>query len=111
MDCADDLSWAVFYYSGAASTAGITYRGALLCTPSGLWPEPPEAKQRIGLALAACSIRIWEMSEVENCSEICGDAPLVVPDDANIVPVSVLAGGKVQASESLVAETHLNLNV
>jgi len=27
LDCADDLSWAVFYYGGAASAAGTSYTG------------------------------------------------------------------------------------
>ncbi len=39
LDCADDLSWAVFYYSGAASAAGTNYRGALLVTKDGSWPD------------------------------------------------------------------------
>ena len=29
------MSWAVFYYSGAASAAGTNYRGALVVTPDG----------------------------------------------------------------------------
>ena len=30
VDCADNLSWALFYYAGAASVVGLTYRGAVL---------------------------------------------------------------------------------
>lgn len=32
-DVAEDLSWAVFYYAGAASAAGQAYSGAVFCTP------------------------------------------------------------------------------
>lgn len=77
MDCAEDLSWAVFYYAGAASAAGITYRGALICSRTGAVPRGDEATQRIDAALAACGIRRWEMFEVDNCK--CADAPLSVP--------------------------------
>ena len=36
--CEDDLSWALFYYAGAASAAGQVYTGAILATPDGAWP-------------------------------------------------------------------------
>lgn len=87
MDCAEDLEWSVFYYSGAASAAGITYRGALICTPTGAWPTSEGSRERIGAALAACGIRVWEMSEVDNCD--CADAPLSTPDYADIAPVAL----------------------
>eukprot|EP01041_Mallomonas_annulata_P003646 gene3646-7273_t len=35
LDCAEDLSWAVFYYTGAASAAGTSYTGALVVSPDG----------------------------------------------------------------------------
>lgn len=35
LDCADDLSWAVLYYCGAASRAGTNYRGSLIVTKDG----------------------------------------------------------------------------
>ena len=37
-DCADDLSWALLYYAGAASKAGQAYSGAVFVTPDGRWP-------------------------------------------------------------------------
>lgn len=46
----DDLSWALFAYSGAASAAGQVYTGAVLCTPDGLWPAPSQ-EERINRAL------------------------------------------------------------
>ena len=39
VDCTDDLSWALFFYAGAASVAGQAYTGAVLATPDGQWPE------------------------------------------------------------------------
>ena len=77
MDCAEDMTWAVFYYSGAASTAGITYRGALICTQSGEVPTDAAVNARVDKALHACGIRRWEMFYVDNCN--CADAPLSVP--------------------------------
>ena len=78
VDCADDLSWAVFYYSGAAAAAGTSYSGALLITRSGDWPEMStdtntEAGQqalRIERAMATGGIKMWELFEVLNgCCE------------------------------------------
>lgn len=83
MDCEEGFAWAVFYYSGAASAAGITYRGALICTPSGRVPEDPEATRRIDAALASCGIRPWEMYTVDNAQ--CDEAPLSVPDYGDVV--------------------------
>ena len=50
VDVPDDLSWALFAYSGAASAAGQVYTGAVLCTPDGRWPVPA-AEHRINAAL------------------------------------------------------------
>jgi hypothetical protein len=71
------LEWAVFYYSGAAAAAGITYRGALICTASGMMPEGAAALERVNGALALCGIRPWEMFQANNSN--CGSAPLSVP--------------------------------
>lgn len=78
MDCDEMMKWAVFYYSGAATAAGITYRGALICTPSGVLPEDDATMQRIYAALGRCGIESWEMFGVNNAG--CSDAPLSVPD-------------------------------
>ena len=59
VDAADDLSWAVFHYSGAARKAGQSYQGALLCSEDGLWPAGDA--ERIEAALAACGLELWEM--------------------------------------------------
>ena len=50
VDVPDDLSWALFAYSGAASAAGQAYTGAVLCTREGRWPAP-EAEERVNAAL------------------------------------------------------------
>jgi VDE lipocalin domain len=81
MDCAEDFTWAVFYYSGAASVAGITYRGALVCTPSGHLPEGDEVNARVDAALRECGIRRWEMFDCDN--DCCADAPLSVPESGD----------------------------
>eukprot|EP00180_Rhodochaete_pulchella_P000988 Plantae.Rhodophyta-Rhodochaete_pulchella.ctg18163.p2 GENE.Plantae.Rhodophyta-Rhodochaete_pulchella.ctg18163~~Plantae.Rhodophyta-Rhodochaete_pulchella.ctg18163.p2 ORF type:complete len:131 (+),score=13.33 Plantae.Rhodophyta-Rhodochaete_pulchella.ctg18163:423-815(+) len=85
LDAADDLSFALFYYAGAASTAGITYRGAILATPHGTWPGngDPDVTLRIERALDLVGIKLWEMFFVDN--ETKGDlapAPLQLPPTA-----------------------------
>jgi len=64
VDAADDLSWAVFHYSGCASVVGQSYLGALLCSADGQWPESARsgpAFERIRRAFAACGIELWEL--------------------------------------------------
>lgn len=39
LDCEEGLDWCVFYYSGAASRAGLSYSGAILASKSGEWPK------------------------------------------------------------------------
>jgi hypothetical protein len=64
VDAADDLSWAVFHYSGAARNAGQSYAGALLCSADGKWQasarEGPE-RERIRSAFARCGLQLWEL--------------------------------------------------
>lgn len=81
MACAEDLDWAVFYYSGAASAAGITYRGALLCSPTGAVPTGRDIEQQVNAALEACGIRPWEMFTVDH--SCCAEAPLSVPESGD----------------------------
>ena len=64
VDAADDLSWAVFHYSGAARRAGQSYVGALLCTPDGSWPSSAksgEGLERIRNAFRKCDLELWEL--------------------------------------------------
>jgi len=64
VDAADDLSWAVFHYSGAAAVVGQSYLGALLCSPDGKWPEAAVngvGLARIEAAFDRCGIAMWEL--------------------------------------------------
>lgn len=61
VDVADDMSWAVFYYSGAAEAAGQSYSGSLLATADGKWP-PLSELPRIQQAHDSMGIAIWELS-------------------------------------------------
>ncbi|CAM9244824.1 unnamed protein product [Phaeothamnion confervicola] len=78
VDVAEDLSWGVFYYAGAAAAAGQAYAGALLVTPDGSWPSD-DRMPAVRAAFARCDIRMWELSEVDN-SDSAG-APLGLPAD------------------------------
>ena len=75
MDAADDLSWALFAYSGAASSAGQAYSGAVMCTPSGAWPAA-EQLPRVAAAHARCGIAMWETYSVDNSEQRVRGAPL-----------------------------------
>ena len=77
MDVADDFSWAVFYYAGAATTAGQAYSGAVFCTPDGEWPAEKHW-DRVNGALARCGIKLWELYQVDN--SCCENAPLGLLD-------------------------------
>ncbi|PSC68636.1 violaxanthin de-epoxidase-related [Micractinium conductrix] len=74
LDCAEDLGWCVFYYSGAASRAGLSYSGAILASKDGQWPASEEARTRIEKLLAGAGIKPWELSNVDNSA--CAGAPL-----------------------------------
>jgi len=62
---ADDLSWAVLHYSGAARAAGQSYQGALLCTPDGRWPSHcavgTPGFANIQAAFDHCGLALWEL--------------------------------------------------
>ncbi|GMH65508.1 hypothetical protein TrST_g10150 [Triparma strigata] len=76
--CADDLSWCVFHYSGAASAVGQMYSGGLLCTPDGALPPSAALNNEVKAAFESVDIALWELftctnDEVEDDS---GPAPL-----------------------------------
>jgi hypothetical protein len=75
VDCTDDLSWALFYYAGAASAAGQAYSGAVLVTPDGAWPSKDQ-EERLCAALDAAGIKLWELYRVDN--HCCEGAPLEI---------------------------------
>ena len=70
---ADDLSWGLFFYRGAAERAGQAYIGAVLASADGKWP-PAEQMPDVEAALNACGIELWEMYEV--CNKSCEAPPL-----------------------------------
>ena len=77
VDAADDLSWALFYYAGAAKSAGQMYIGAVLATPDGLWPADDQMPRVEDALWRGCGIKIWEMISVDNSTAFDGDAPLL----------------------------------
>lgn len=90
VDCTDDLSWALFYYAGAASAAGQSYQGAVLVTPDGEWPAQ-DHKHRLTAAFDAAGIKEWEMYTVTNGAGGSGDPPLDLPPIARTPDVSAVA--------------------
>ncbi|KAH7297711.1 hypothetical protein KP509_25G007800 [Ceratopteris richardii] len=78
VDVPDDLSWGLFFYSGAAAAAGQSYTGAVLVTPDGQWPPESEEK-RVLAALDRCGIKSWELYNVNNA--YCEGPPLELPKD------------------------------
>uniref|UniRef100_A0A453F7U6 VDE lipocalin domain-containing protein n=1 Tax=Aegilops tauschii subsp. strangulata TaxID=200361 RepID=A0A453F7U6_AEGTS len=75
VDVADDFSWGLFHYHGAAQAAGQSYTGAVLVTPDGSYPGGDNP--RLDSALEKCGIKKWELYMVDNCS--CTGAPLGTP--------------------------------
>jgi hypothetical protein len=86
LDAADDLSWTVLYYSGAASAAGTAYSGALVCTRDGKWPaammdndlqkkEDDPVYQRISAALKRGGVEMYELFEVKQTPDAPGNLP------------------------------------
>ena len=65
VDCAEDLSWIVFHYAGAAGAVGQRYIGGLLCTPDGTLP-PESELEKIWDVLRSAEIEPWELFVVDN---------------------------------------------
>ncbi|MED6213896.1 hypothetical protein PIB30_097796 [Stylosanthes scabra] len=81
VDVADDLSWGLFHYHGAARAAGQSYTGAVLVSPDGAFPDERE-RTRVVAALDKCGIKEWELYNVDNCS--CIDPPLGIPQGSSL---------------------------
>ncbi|KAL3787384.1 hypothetical protein ACHAW5_008430 [Stephanodiscus triporus] len=62
---ADDLSWVVFHYAGAAAAVGQRYIGGLLCTPDGRLP-PSKDLDDIWRIFRSAEIEPWELFVVDN---------------------------------------------
>ena len=74
VDVPDDLSWALFAYSGAASAAGQVYTGAVLCTPDGRWPVPA-AEHRINAALRFARLLPSQLTHNAALAKVCNVTP------------------------------------
>ena len=61
---ADDLSWVVFHYAGAAAAVGQRYLGGLLCTADGSLPDESELPV-IWDCLRSAGIQPWELYTVK----------------------------------------------
>lgn len=62
---AEDLSWIVFHYAGAAKAVGLQYLGGLLCTPDGSMPGESQMPA-IWDCLRNAGIQPWELYVVDN---------------------------------------------
>lgn len=85
VDVAEDFSWALFYYSGAAAAAGQSYTGAVLLSNDGIWPSEDKQLQ-LEAALERCGIKVWELYRVDNSD--CRNPPLGLAEDIP-TPVSI----------------------
>ncbi|KAL9232642.1 hypothetical protein vseg_007727 [Gypsophila vaccaria] len=81
VDVADDLSWGLFHYHGAARAAGQSYTGGVVVSPDGKYPSEVESPRLIS-ALEKCGIKKWELFFVDNCS--CDDPPLGLPEGSRL---------------------------
>lgn len=80
VDVADDFSWGLFHYHGAARVAGQSYTGAVLVSPDGSYPN--EDPQRLSSAFDRCGIKEWELFTVDNSQ--CQNAPLGLPEGSSL---------------------------
>ena len=86
VDAADDLSWSLYYYAGAAKSAGQSYIGAVLATPDGLWPAEDQMDRIEDSLWRGCGVKIWEMCQVDNSTAHDGDAPLEPLHEPSLMP-------------------------
>lgn len=72
VDVADDLSYIIFHYAGAARVVGQRYLGGLLCTADGSLPSESERKEKIYPMLRSAGIEPWELFVVDNSADSAG---------------------------------------
>merc|ERR1712127_194567 len=72
VDVADDLSYVIFHYAGAAGAVGQRYLGALLCTADGSLPSESEMVEKIYPKLRSAGIDPWELFIVDNSEDSVG---------------------------------------
>ena len=84
---ADDLSWLLIHYAGAAKAVGLQYIGGLLCTPDGTLPtNDPSQMNTIWQCLQNAGIQPWELTIVDNRN----DTPNAI--DAGLPPLDDYRG-------------------
>jgi hypothetical protein len=93
---ADDLSWIVFHYAGAAAAVGLRYLGGLVCTADGSIPKQSEIP-RIWECLNCAGIQPWELYAVDNDPSTPG-AIAAGPAPLGVYRTSVLAKRTAAAS-------------
>ena len=72
VDVADDLSYIIFHYAGAARSVGQRYLGGLLCTADGSIPSESEREKKIYPKLRSAGIDPWELFIVDNSEDSVG---------------------------------------
>jgi len=72
VDVADDLSYIIFHYAGAARSVGQIYIGGLLCTAEGSLPSESELQEKIYPKLRIAGIDPWELFIVDNSEDSAG---------------------------------------
>ena len=72
---ADDLSWCVFHYAGAASAVGQSYTGGLLCTRDGKVPPVDVLNGEIKDAFESVDIKLFELFVCDNSVTEENDPP------------------------------------
>ena len=72
VDVADDLSYVIFHYAGAARAVGQRYLGGLLCTADGTLPSESEREEKIYPKLRSAGIDPWELFIVDNSKDSAG---------------------------------------
>ena len=72
VDCADDLSYVIMHYAGAAASVGQRYLGGLLCTADGSLPSESERNETIYPKLRSAGIEPFELFAVDNTDKSPG---------------------------------------
>ena len=79
VDVADDLSYIIFHYAGAAGAVGQSYLGGLLCTSDGSLPSLSERENKIYPKLRSAGIDPWELFIVDNSEDSPGAIDAGIP--------------------------------
>jgi VDE lipocalin domain len=68
---ADDLSWIVLHYAGAAAAVGQRFMSVLLCTAGGSLPNERQLA-KVWKAVASAGVQPWELVVVDNDTKSAG---------------------------------------